>query len=202
MTAIAFAAAPTETDPRWRAVLARDAAADDSFVYAVRTTGVYCRPSCPSRRARPEHVGFFADGKAAAAAGFRPCRRCRPDLPPLAARQAETIATACRLLETAEELPTLQRLAAAVGMSAFHFHRRRTAELGVSPRASGAARRDLRHVAAQGQAVATHRLARVRPDPADRSTRRRYRRHRLPRRQRRPGPERDVLLDQRTGTSR
>ena len=134
-------ASSPERDPRWNAVLGRDAAADGRFVYAVSTTGVYCRPSCPSRRARPEHVRFFTDGAAAAAAGFRPCRRCRPDAPPLAVRHAAQVAAACRLLEQAEELPTLAELARAVGTSPFHLHRLFKAETGLTPRAYGAARR-------------------------------------------------------------
>lgn len=132
---------PAERDPRWRAVIARDAAADGSFVYAVRTTGVYCRPSCPSRCARPEHVSFHADAAAAAAAGFRPCRRCRPDEAPLAERQAEQVAAACRIIERAEELPTLAELARGVGLSPFHLHRLFKAQTGVTPRAYAAARR-------------------------------------------------------------
>jgi AraC family transcriptional regulator, regulatory protein of adaptative response / methylated-DNA-[protein]-cysteine methyltransferase len=67
-----------ETDPRWDAVLARNADFDGKFVYAVKTTGVYCRPSCPSRRAKPENVAFYATGDEAAQAGFCACKRCRP----------------------------------------------------------------------------------------------------------------------------
>jgi AraC family transcriptional regulator, regulatory protein of adaptative response / methylated-DNA-[protein]-cysteine methyltransferase len=69
---------PIETDPRWGAVLARSASFDGKFVYAVKTTGVFCRPSCPSRRAKPENVAFYATGDEAAQAGFRACKRCRP----------------------------------------------------------------------------------------------------------------------------
>ena len=69
---------PTELDPRWQSVLARDAGADGRFVYAVRSTGVYCRPSCPSRAAKPRNVAFYPGADAAEAAGFRPCRRCHP----------------------------------------------------------------------------------------------------------------------------
>jgi AraC family transcriptional regulator of adaptative response/methylated-DNA-[protein]-cysteine methyltransferase len=67
-----------ETDPRWDAVLARNDGFDGKFVYAVKTTGVYCRPSCPSRRAKPENVAFYATGGEADHAGFRACKRCRP----------------------------------------------------------------------------------------------------------------------------
>lgn len=80
------------TDPddaaRWAALAARDARADGTFVYAVRTTGVYCRPSCAARAARPENVSFHRTCAEAEAAGFRPCRRCRPDEPALAERRA------------------------------------------------------------------------------------------------------------------
>lgn len=77
-------------DPRWQQVLARDARADGQFVYAVRSTGVYCRPSCGARRPRPEQVSFHADGAGARAAGFRPCRRCHPDAPPRISFRAAT----------------------------------------------------------------------------------------------------------------
>jgi len=125
--------APATDDARWRAVLARDAAQDGAFVYAVRTTGVYCRPSCPARHARRENVRFFADGPAAEAAGFRPCRRCCPDGPSLAERHAAAIARACRLIAASETPLTVARLAAAVGMSPFAFHRHFKAITGVTP---------------------------------------------------------------------
>ena len=132
------------TDPdadRWAALAARDAGADGTFVYAVRTTGVYCRPSCASRAARPENVSFHRTCAEAEAAGFRPCRRCRPDAPGLGARRAEAIARACRLIETAETAPTLAALAGAAGMSAYHFHRVFKDATGVTPRAYAAAHR-------------------------------------------------------------
>lgn len=128
-------------DPRWARVLARDAAADGQFVYGVKTTGVYCRPSCPSRRPRPENVVFFADGDAARRAGFRPCLRCQPDQPSLAARHAEVVARVCRLLEEAEQLPSLAALAQAVQLSPHHLHRMFKAQMGISPRAYGVALR-------------------------------------------------------------
>jgi AraC family transcriptional regulator of adaptative response/methylated-DNA-[protein]-cysteine methyltransferase len=134
----------TERDPRWRAVLERDAGSDGAFVYAVKTTGVYCRPSCPSRRARPDNVSFHASNAGAEAAGFRPCRRCHPDQASLARQHADKIAAACRTLEEAEELPTLQQLARSVGLSAFHFHRLFKASTGLTPRAYGAAHRSSR----------------------------------------------------------
>jgi AraC family transcriptional regulator of adaptative response/methylated-DNA-[protein]-cysteine methyltransferase len=136
--------ARTETDPRWQAVIGRDRTADGSFVYAVKTTGVYCRPSCPSRRAKPENVAFYEAERAAEAAGFRPCRRCKPNGEPLAKEQAALIAEACRLIETAEEPPKLDDLASAVGISPFYFHRRFKAVTGLTPKAYAAAHRGRR----------------------------------------------------------
>jgi AraC family transcriptional regulator of adaptative response/methylated-DNA-[protein]-cysteine methyltransferase len=131
----------TENDPRWAAVLARNPAADGHFVYAVRTTGVYCRPSCPSRRARPENVAFYPGGAEAEQAGFRPCRRCRPDMAPLAARQAAEVTELCRYIEGAEQLPTLQELARRAGWSAHHLHRVFKAVTGLTPHAYAMAQR-------------------------------------------------------------
>ena len=128
------------TDPRWATVLARDASADGRFVYSVRTTGVYCRPSCASRRARPENVEFHPSGEAAERAGFRPCRRCRPDRPSLTERHAAQVTQACRAIERAERVPSLASLAAGAGMSAWHFHRVFKAITGLTPRAYARAR--------------------------------------------------------------
>lgn len=125
---------PTEADPRWQAVLARDPAADCSFLFSVRTTGVFCRPSCPARRANPANVRFHADAAAAVAAGFRPCRRCRPDEAPPAQRHTALAAAACRTIEAAESPPPLAELARAAGLSPFHFHRVFKAATGVTPR--------------------------------------------------------------------
>ena len=101
----------TIDDPRWEAVLARDARAD-GFVYSVATTGVYCRPACGARTPNRRNVAFHADAAAAEAAGFRPCKRCRPNEAPLAERQAALVATACRHIEQAEEALSLDELAA------------------------------------------------------------------------------------------
>jgi len=132
---------------RQAAVAARDAGARGVFVYAVLTTGIYCRPDCPSRRARPAHIRFFADGPAAAAAGFRPCRRCRPDEP---AETALLIARAVRLIERAHAKPRVADLAASLGVSPAHFSRLFKAATGVSPAAYAAARRRARaHTAVQ-----------------------------------------------------
>ncbi|GJE02621.1 bifunctional DNA-binding transcriptional regulator/O6-methylguanine-DNA methyltransferase Ada [Methylobacterium isbiliense] len=129
---------------RWAALARRDARADGRFVYSVRTTGVYCRPSCPARAAKPEHVAFHPTCADAEAAGFRPCRRCRPNEPGLAARQAEAVARACRLIEAAETPPALDALARAAGMSLYHFHRVFRRITGVTPRAYAGARRAAR----------------------------------------------------------
>src|SRR5689334_9770104 len=94
-----------ENDPRWRAVVSRDRARDGSFVYAVKTTGVYCRPSCPSRTAKAANVTFHASCEDAEKAGFRPCKRCQPKGASLEARHAATIAAACRAIEASETTP-------------------------------------------------------------------------------------------------
>src|SRR5512132_1507226 len=116
-------AAGTINDQRWTAVVARDASADGTFVYSVKTTGVYCRPSCSARPARPENVQFHATGGDAVAAGFRPCKRCTPDQPSLLERRAETVTRACRRIAASDQAPSLGVLAKAAGMSPFHFHR-------------------------------------------------------------------------------
>jgi len=135
------AAAATMADPRWAAVVARDPAADGRFLYSVRTTGVYCRPSCGSRRARPEHVAFHLTSADAERAGFRPCQRCRPDLPPLAEQHATTVASLCRFIENAEQAPSLAALAKHAGVSASHLHRLFKAATGLTPKAYAAAHR-------------------------------------------------------------
>jgi AraC family transcriptional regulator of adaptative response/methylated-DNA-[protein]-cysteine methyltransferase len=134
-------AAAALRDPRWPAVVARDPAADGDFFYAVRTTGVYCRPSCGARTPRPENVEFHLSAAAAEQAGFRACRRCRPDLPPLVERQAAVVAELCRLIERAEAPPTLHQLAGQAGLSAHHLHRLFKAHTGLTPKAYAAARR-------------------------------------------------------------
>ena len=131
----------TELDSRWAAVLARSAEADGSFVYSVRTTGVYCRPSCPSRRARPENVRFHTTREEAERAGFRPCKRCKPDQPSLAEQHAAAVTEACRLIESSPAMPRLEALAATAGMSTFHFHRVFKAVTGLTPKAYAAAHR-------------------------------------------------------------
>jgi len=131
----------TELDPRWAAVLARSAEADGSFLYSVRTTGVYCRPSCASRRAKPENVRFHTTREEAERAGFRPCKRCKPDQPSLAEQHAAAVTEACRLIESSPAMPRLEALAATAGMSTFHFHRVFKAVTGLTPKAYAAAHR-------------------------------------------------------------
>jgi AraC family transcriptional regulator, regulatory protein of adaptative response / methylated-DNA-[protein]-cysteine methyltransferase len=134
-------AAATVSDPRWAAVVSRDASADGKFFYSVRTTGVYCRPSCGARSARPENVEFHATAADAERADFRPCKRCKPNQLPLAEQHAETIAELCRLIENAEHAPTLEQLANHAGLSAFHLHRLFKAITGVTPKQYAAAHR-------------------------------------------------------------
>lgn len=134
----------TDDTARWAAVQARDAAANGAFVYSVATTGVYCRPSCASRPARRENVAFHADNAAAEAAGFRPCKRCRPDGRSPAEARADAVARACRIIDAADEPPALADLAAAVGLSPSHLHRAFRAATGLTPRDWAAARRAVR----------------------------------------------------------
>lgn len=130
-----------EQDPRWTALVNRDPAFDGKFVYSVKTTGVYCRPVCPSRLAKPENIAFHADCAEAEKAGFRPCLRCRPNEASLAQRHAAIIAEACRRIEASEELPTLDALAKAADISPYHFHRLFKSITGLTPKAYGAAHR-------------------------------------------------------------
>ncbi len=129
------------SDPRYDAVVARDAAWDGRFVYGVATTGVYCNPSCAARTPRPRNVSFYGDCDAAEAAGFRPCKRCRPRDGGKDARTAKMIAGICREIESAEEPPLLEDLAARAGLSPWHFHRVFKAQTGLTPRAYATAHR-------------------------------------------------------------
>ncbi len=130
-----------QTDRRWAAVVARDHNADGRFYYAVRTTGVYCRPSCPSRRANPRNVAFYTAQRDAEAAGYRPCKRCKPAGPGLEAEHAATVAWACRMIEGAEEKLATGALAKVVGLSPHHFHRVFKAATGLTPGAYADAHR-------------------------------------------------------------
>ena len=124
---------------RWGAVAARDPRSDGRFVYAVRTTGVYCRPSCPSRRPRRENVAFYATPTAAAAAGYRPCRRCRPEEAgsgsPLSPRDQAVRRALAYIQDRPGTVPPLAELAAASGLSPAHLQRSFSRLVGVSPRA-------------------------------------------------------------------
>lgn len=130
-----------ERDPRWSAILGRDPAADRQFVYAVKTTGVYCRPSSASRLPRPENVEFFDTAEQAEAAGYRPSRRHAPDRSAAAARHAGLVADACRRIEAADAPPALRELARAAGLSTYHFHRVFRAVTGLTPKAYADAHR-------------------------------------------------------------
>ncbi len=124
----------TLRDPRWQAVVARDPAYDDRFVYAVTTTGVYGRPSSASRLPRPENVRFFESAEAAEQAGFRASRRPSADRSAVATRHATLVADACRQIERAPSAPSLDALAQAAGMSAWHFHRVFRSQTGLTPK--------------------------------------------------------------------
>lgn len=120
---------------KWRAVCARDAAHDGHFVFAVRTTGIYCRPSCGARRPNRENVRFFADAVAAQRGGFRACKRCRPEaLHGEAAATRAWVVAVCRRIEAADRPPTLAELAAHAGYSPFHLQRTFRAVVGTTPR--------------------------------------------------------------------
>lgn len=137
-----------DTAPNWLAIAHRDPAADGTFVYSVASTGVYCRPSCPSRQARRANVAFHATPADAEAAGFRPCRRCNPSGPAPAAIRAERVAAACRRIEAAESPIPLETLAREAGFSRFHFHRLFRETTGITPAAYAATRRRARVQAA------------------------------------------------------
>lgn len=126
---------------RWMAVLRRDTGADGKFFYSVKTTGVFCRPSCRARRPKRENVRFHNSSADARKAGFRPCKRCQPEGPGLEQQYASKIAQACRTIETGQNSTHLAALARAVGMSRFHFHRIFTRLVGVTPKAYALAHR-------------------------------------------------------------
>lgn len=129
----------SDDDRRWAAVEARDPAADGHFVYGVTTTQIYCRPSSSSRVPKRKNVVFFDTASAAEAAGYRSSRRLAADQTQAAVQRGAMVATACRLIETAETLPSLEELAAEAGISRFHFHRVFKAETGLTPKAYASA---------------------------------------------------------------
>lgn len=133
-------------DQRWQATLNRDPASDGAFVYAVTTTGIYCRPICPSRRPRRENARFFDLPGAAEAAGFRACKRCRPEAAEIQDPQVRAVQQVCEMIEAEmadgeEGLPTLNRLAVEVGLSPHHLQRTFKRLMGISPRDYADARR-------------------------------------------------------------
>jgi AraC family transcriptional regulator of adaptative response/methylated-DNA-[protein]-cysteine methyltransferase len=134
-------AAAIASDPRWAAIVTRDPEADGTFFYSVKTTGVYCRPTCAARTARPGNVEFHLSTADAERAGFRPCKRCNPDKPSLTERQVAMVAELCRLIENAEQVPSLKRLASYSGLSTYHIHRVFKAVMGLTPKAYATAHR-------------------------------------------------------------
>src|SRR5262249_4638688 len=134
-------AAATRNDPRWASIDARDPKADGTFYYSVDTTGVYCRPSCAARQARPENVRFHATNQDAEKAGFRPCKRCKPNQASMAEQHAAKITAVCRMIENSEEIPSLDQMANRAGLSLYHFHRVFKAIMGVTPKEYAAAHR-------------------------------------------------------------
>ena len=132
------ARAPARDEERWQAVKRRDLAFDGTFLFAVRTTGIYCRPSCASRAAKRENVSFFSTAAQAEKAGYRACKRCRPDQLGAPDPQMQAVKRACERIETAEEAPKLAELAASAGLSPYHFHRVFKALTGVTPKAYAA----------------------------------------------------------------
>ncbi|MEM7694663.1 MAG: bifunctional DNA-binding transcriptional regulator/O6-methylguanine-DNA methyltransferase Ada [Pseudomonadota bacterium] len=124
-----------DPDTAWEAILSRDAAFDGVFLYAVKTTGIFCRPSCPARKPLRRNVRFFQLNAEAEAAGYRACKRCKPKAISTQQRQALAVEAACRTLEAAPA--SLSTLAGAAGLHANHFHRVFAAHTGVSPKAYG-----------------------------------------------------------------
>ncbi len=140
-------AAKSLDERRWQAVVARDKAADGTFYTAVATTGIYCRPSCSARQPLRKNVSFYSTSAEAVAAGYRACKRCKPDAPADAVAydpNAAKVTAACRMIEAAETPPRLDTLARVAGMSPHHFHRVFKALTGVTPRAYAAAHRQQR----------------------------------------------------------
>ncbi|MEK1901991.1 MAG: bifunctional DNA-binding transcriptional regulator/O6-methylguanine-DNA methyltransferase Ada [Rhizobium sp.] len=128
-------------DPRWARIVGRDKTADGHLWYSVSTTGVYCRPSCPSRIANPRNVQLHDSIESAKATGFRPCQRCNPEGPSLEYENANLVAKACRLIEESEGEPSLEELADRVGRSPSYFHRVFKAVTGLTPKNYAAAHR-------------------------------------------------------------
>jgi AraC family transcriptional regulator of adaptative response/methylated-DNA-[protein]-cysteine methyltransferase len=145
-------------DQLWQAVVAKDPRFDGQFVFAVSSTGVYCRPSCPSRRAHRERVKFFELPEAAEQAGFRACLRCQPRRARVLDPQTELVQRVCRLLNSNEiETLTLAELATQAGVSPFHLQRTFKRVMGISPRQYLAARKidNFKTLVRKGESVTT-----------------------------------------------
>jgi AraC family transcriptional regulator of adaptative response/methylated-DNA-[protein]-cysteine methyltransferase len=142
-------------DSRWARIVARDKTADGHLWYSVLTTGVYCRPSCPSRLANPENVQLHDTLESAKATGFRPCERCNPDGLSVEAENAAVVAKACRIIQETEQELSLEELAGTIGRSPSYFHRMFKAATGVTPKDYAAAHRAtrVRHGLASGNTV-------------------------------------------------
>jgi AraC family transcriptional regulator, regulatory protein of adaptative response / methylated-DNA-[protein]-cysteine methyltransferase len=147
----------TTTNARMRAVAQRDPIADGKFFYSVKSTGVYCRPSCASRAAKPENVEFHATAEDAEKAGYRPCLRCKPRDESLSDQHATTVASLCRFIERSEEEPSLQVLARKANMSTYHLHRIFKSVTGVTPKQYAVAKRSdrLRSTLRKGNSTIT-----------------------------------------------
>jgi AraC family transcriptional regulator of adaptative response/methylated-DNA-[protein]-cysteine methyltransferase len=145
---LAASTSSAETEPvedyRYQAIRQRDPAYDGVFFYGVQTTGVYCRPSCAARLALLKNVSFHPSCEAAEQAGFRACKRCRPNAASQQERHAAMVRRACRLIDEAEEMPVLGDIARDVGVSPFHFHRVFKQVTGVTPKGYADARRAAR----------------------------------------------------------
>jgi len=133
--------APVVDDPRWARIVARDKTADGHFWYSVSSTGIYCRPSCPSRTANLKNIQLHDSLESARATGFRPCKRCKPDGPSNETENAALVAKACRMIDDSEEEPSLKELADAVCRSPSYFHRVFKAATGVTPKGYAVAQR-------------------------------------------------------------
>lgn len=155
----------TTDEDRWQAVLGRDPRADNQFVFAVQTTGIYCRPSCRARHALRKNVRFYPDAQHAVQDGFRPCKRCMPDKLNPHQQTLAKVEQACRLLEKDPAL-TLEALAQKVASSPFHFHRLFKSVTGMTPKAWQQAAREhrLRSALAQGDKITDAVLAAGFPD--------------------------------------
>jgi AraC family transcriptional regulator, regulatory protein of adaptative response / methylated-DNA-[protein]-cysteine methyltransferase len=142
-------------DPRWARIVARDKTADGHLWYSVVTTGVYCRPSCPSRAANAKNVQLHDSLEGAKATGFRPCKRCNPDGLSADAENVALVAKVCRIIEESEEEPSLEELSEAAGRSPSYFHRMFKAITGVTPKEYATAHRaaKVRHGLASGSSV-------------------------------------------------